>query len=200
MHRAQHTVIAPILFLMLACSLAGCYTLLKHPNVSEGPEETDFGRCTDCHSSYSHATPHNLGYAEPWWDYYELPWWYQSAIVLPDSLAGKTDYRSIIEREPVRSDGSGVGINPPGAVGVPLVPTKEHRAEGESAGEDKTTKKRTGDDLNGDKRSIEDRNATRRRSDDKAADTKSRQSADDKDRSKGSDETKDVNEKKKEKP
>lgn len=200
MHRAQHTVIAPILFLMLACSLAGCYTLLKHPDVAEAPEETDFGRCTECHSSYSHTTPHHPGYAEPWWDYYELPWWYQSAIVISDSLAGETDYRSIMEREPVRSDGSGVGINPPGAGGVPLVPTKEHRAEGESAGEDKTTKKRTGADLNGDKRSIEERSATRRGSEDKAADTKSRQSADEKNSSKSSDETKDTNEKKKEKP
>jgi hypothetical protein len=198
MRRAVHTSIALTLVAVLAGLLGGCYTLLKHPDVSEGPQESDFSRCTDCHSSYFHRSLYDPGYADAWWDYYRLPWWYQSAFAAADSGTGQMHYRSILERELAPGDGGGIGVNPPGATGLPAMPTTKHRADGEAAGA--ATKERAADGAKVDKRSIEQRSTTKERRDEKPADSKTRQSADGQDAKKDSEGTKDTNEQKKEKP
>jgi len=198
MHRAQQSVAAAILLVVLAGSLAGCYTLLKHPDAAEAPEYDDFSRCAECHESYSSVMPFRSAYVGPWWDYYELPWWYQRAIVAADSLGGEVNYRSIMEGEPARATGSGVGVSPLGGAGVPEM----HMERGAGAAvqeEDKAVKKRAGEGPPGDKRSIEERSSTKRGSEDKAAEAKRRQSADETKDTSSSDETKNTNEKK-EKP
>jgi hypothetical protein len=115
----KKSILAPILVVILAGSLAGCYTLLKHPNVAEAPDESDFGSCTDCHDSYFLSTRFEPPYTDAWWMYYELPWWYQHPISLDwgDSTAAP-EYRNIIEGEAVkRPIGSGVGTSLPSTGG-----------------------------------------------------------------------------------
>lgn len=70
-------------------TVAGCYTLLKHPSVAdeERPADTAHAEavtyaddCGSCHASPSYAAVHD--YASPyrssydrWYYYYEYPWW-----------------------------------------------------------------------------------------------------------------------------
>ena len=77
----------PIVFLILlaaALAGAGCYTLLRHPEVSElTSDEGERKACADCHedaefyhdSSYHDSTWYDY-YPAPWAAYYEFPWWY----------------------------------------------------------------------------------------------------------------------------
>jgi len=203
---ANRTLIVPVFAAILVLSLAGCYTLIKHPNVAESPAEADFGRCTDCHDRYFHPGPYDPDYPDPWWMYYELPWWYNEVVVVPemDSL-GSSGHRSIIAREPIKRpiDGSGIGFTAPGGGGTAGAPVMRPLASPDSSiGTGTMIKKHTGSESRGDARSIDERSATKRGSDEKqsgdAKDTKKEQSSDSKDTSKASDNTKESKEKKKE--
>ncbi len=76
----------PIFILLLAAALsgAGCYTLLRHPEVTDlTSDEGDRKACADCHTDaqfYHDATYGDASwygaYPAPWAAYYEYPWWY----------------------------------------------------------------------------------------------------------------------------
>ncbi len=108
---------------VLACSLASCYTLLKHPKTGEPAEDMDFASCTDCHESYPYPGPYDE--IAPW----DLPpWWYPPVVVVRDGPTRRT----VIDREQVeRLDSQGLigrrriepppGVNPgPGAIMPPV--------------------------------------------------------------------------------
>jgi len=89
-------------------SLAGCYTLLKHPRISDEGRAADVDYatpvtyaddCGACHESSSYVAAHGYryGFASPhvssydrWYYYYEYPWWvrYYTPSV-GDSAAGE---------------------------------------------------------------------------------------------------------------
>jgi hypothetical protein len=80
--RLRHPMV--ILTLAAALSGAGCYTMLRHPEVQDlATEEGDRKSCADCHSdaefyhdvTYGDASWYST-YPEPWAAYYEYPWWY----------------------------------------------------------------------------------------------------------------------------
>ncbi len=82
----NHTrIIIATLFVFVAVSLVGCYTVLKHPPADDGSEPNDFSRCSQCHESYYHFSPYEPPYADTWWDYYALPWWYNEIIITSDN-------------------------------------------------------------------------------------------------------------------
>ncbi len=72
-------------------SLAGCYTLLKHPRFSDEERSayeenatavTYADDCGSCHESPSYTAVHGYSYGSPhrssydrWYYYYEYPWW-----------------------------------------------------------------------------------------------------------------------------
>ena len=76
----------PVLLLLLgaAVSGAGCYTLVRHPSVTElTSTEGERKACADCHADaeFYHETAYGDEgwydyYPEPWAGYYEFPWWY----------------------------------------------------------------------------------------------------------------------------
>ncbi|MDD4856541.1 MAG: hypothetical protein PHD74_00390 [Candidatus Krumholzibacteria bacterium] len=200
----KNSLLAPILVVVLAGSLAGCYTLLKHPNVAEAPDESDFGRCTDCHDSYFLSTRYEPPYADDWWMYYELPWWHQHPISVgrPDSSAAP-EYRNILQGEAVkRSIGGGVGTSLPSIGGSTGSDAAQPVGSTNSkTGESTVIKKQTGDSQDN-KRGIEDGNAVKRGSDEKRSDDtkeiKKENPPEKGDSTKASGETKDSKDKKKE--
>jgi hypothetical protein len=200
----KKSILAPILVVILAGSLAGCYTLLKHPNVAEAPDESDFGSCTDCHDSYFLSTRFEPPYTDAWWMYYELPWWYQHPISLDwgDSTAAP-EYRNIIEGEAVkRPIGSGVGTSLPSTGGSTDSGAQQPvGSTGSKTGEGTVIKKQTGDSQDG-KRGVDGGGAVKRGSDDKRSDdtkeVKKDRSSETGDSTKTSGETKDSKDKKKE--
>jgi hypothetical protein len=105
----RRRIVVPIIIL-LSCSLAGCYTLLKHPRTGELAEESDFTRCSDCHASFLYPPPFVPPYG-PW----DLPPWWWGPIVV---VRGEDGNRPIIIREPVKRDDP-PGINPPIGVKPP---------------------------------------------------------------------------------
>lgn len=205
MLQAGSSRIAPILIVILAGSLAGCYTLMKHPTVSEAPDEGDFSRCSDCHDASYNVCPYRPYYPQTWMLYYEIPWWYDQIIISGDDRSAPVERRGIIDKEPVKRaiDGGGIGttISPGGGssggdVKTPIGPTG-------SSGKDGTViKKESGGDASGAKRDIKDATPVKREGDasrtNESKDVKKEQSSDAKDESKGSGETKDSKEKKKE--
>ena len=197
--------IAPILIVILAGSLAGCYTLMKHPTVSEAPREGDFSRCSDCHDASYNVGPYRPYYPDTWMLYYELPWWYDQILVSGDDESAPVERRGIINHEPVKRmiDGGGIGTSISPGGGSSGGDTKTPIGSSGSAGkEGPVIKKDTGGDAAGGKRDIKDGGAVKRDSDASRAndskDVKKEQSSDAKDASKASDETKDSKEKKKE--
>jgi hypothetical protein len=106
-----------VLIVCIAASLAGCYTLLKHPTTDDGYEHGDFSRCAQCHDGYYHISPLEPYYEDAWWDYYILPWWYDEIIVVSDdeeapirrAIHGMRD----IQRDGWTSGGIGVDRSPP---------------------------------------------------------------------------------------
>jgi hypothetical protein len=195
MRHINKTLLAPILVVILAGSLAGCYTLLKHPTVAEAPAEADFNRCADCHDSSYNAGPYDPSYPDPWWMYYELPWWYGHVVFSGGDSLAAPERRGIIIRDPVKRpiSGGGIGVGTlPGTVSPGAGGKTPIGAGGSSTDTSRVIKKKTSDSA-GDKRGIEERNATKREDDGK-------RSGDAKDASKASDETKDSKERKKEQP
>jgi hypothetical protein len=199
MRRAGQQSVAAIAIVMLICSLAGCYTLLKHPDVLQAPEDGDFARCIDCHPSYFHPSLYHSMYVGPWWDYYELPWWYQRSFTVSDSFGGRPDYRGIISREMPPTAGTGIGVNPLG-VGSPLIPVRELQRGRESASDEEVIEKGGADESKRATRSIEKRETAKRKTEDEATKTKNRQPAEDTDASTRSGEPKDASGKKKDTP
>jgi len=72
--------------LPVALLLAGCYTVLRHPQVADRePQEVRNERCVACHSDsdlddieyglHRYGYRHGYGYS-PWERYYYNPWWY----------------------------------------------------------------------------------------------------------------------------
>jgi len=207
MRHMDKTLLAPILVVILAGALTGCYTLLKHPTVAEAPAEADFNRCADCHDSSYNAGPYDPSYPDPWWMYYELPWWYGHVVFSGGDSLAAPERRGIIIRDPVKRpiSGGGIGVGTlPGTVSPDAGGKTPIGAGGSSTDTSGVIKKKTGGDSAGDKRDIEKRNATKREDDAKrsgdAKDAKKDQSSDTKDASKASDETKDSKERKKEQP
>jgi hypothetical protein len=203
MRHTSTTHLAPILVIILAGSLAGCYTLLKHPTAAEAPDETDFSRCADCHDASYYAGPYEPYYPDAWWIYYEFPWWYDQILVSGRDTLAAPDRRGIIERDPVKRPigGGGIGVSaPPGTIS-PGAGVKTPIGAGGSSTQDGTViKKETSGDPKGGKRGIEEGNVIKRDNDahraGDAKDAKKGQSSDAKDGSKSSDETKDSKEKK----
>lgn len=205
MRHAITSRLAPILVVILAASLAGCYTLLKHPTAAEAPDETDFSRCSDCHDSSYHAGPYEPPYhQEPWWIYYEFPWWYDEVLVSGRDSLSPPDRRGIIDRGGIITrpiGGGGIGVSaPPGTVSPGAGVKTPIGAGGSSTGDGTILKKGTGDDSPGGKRGIGEGTVIKRDNDAGRAsdskDAKKDQSSDAKDGSKASDEAKDSKEKK----
>jgi hypothetical protein len=83
----KRTRFLPVLITGVALTATpACYTLLKHPKVKRVVyEDVDDNRCSTCHSEQEvwgfHHPPNRTypdsGY-DAWWNYYEVPWWYNS--------------------------------------------------------------------------------------------------------------------------
>jgi hypothetical protein len=200
MRLQNQRLFAPILVIILAASLAGCYTLLKHPTIAEAPEEeAGFRRCMDCHDGYAYGDRYDQWYPPPWW----LD---PASVVIDRDSASALPYRGIINHEPVKRPigGSGIGTTNPASGSGALVPSAKGPAgQGQSqTGDGAVIKKHTVDDSQKDKRAIEERSTTKRGGDENrsndAKDAKKDQSSDANDATKASDATKDTKEKKKE--
>lgn len=105
------------LLVCIAVSLAGCYTVLKHPPADDGSEQTDFSRCSQCHESYYHFSPYEPLYSDVWWDYYALPWWYDEIIVTSGDEEVQVR-RGIHEMKNMDRDEMN-GLNPVGVKRIP---------------------------------------------------------------------------------
>jgi len=87
-----------VLVAVLVCAgLAGCYTMLSHPNV--GMETAVHGegrRCSDCHTGadyYANSYPYYYDsyWRYPrWWSYYCSPWWWYNQDGNYDNGGGGT--------------------------------------------------------------------------------------------------------------
>jgi hypothetical protein len=125
--------IVVLIIILISCSLAGCYTLLKHPKTGELAEESDFTRCSDCHASFLYPPPFMPPY-DPW---DPPPWWWGPVVV----VGGEGGSRPIILREPVKGDDQ-PGITPPIGVSPPHVKQPvEPPAAPPTGGEGETIKK-----------------------------------------------------------
>ena len=138
-----HNRIVTAVIVILSISISGCYTIIRHPGVSEEPETGDFSSCQQCHEYYHHPGPYDAYYANPWWDYYTVPWWYSGAVVVEEEEAS-ADGRLIFERR-LRYhdyDGGGVGINP-GMPGGAVSGSGVKTDLGDDSGSDTGTKEKT---------------------------------------------------------
>ena len=132
----------PLLIVCAAVSLAGCYTLLKHPTTDDGYAHDDFSRCADCHDGYHHFNQYEPLYPDLWWDYYALPWWYDEVMVYEDE--GEMPVRRAIHDMNLKLRDGELERSPMGIKRVPPVTgVKEKRESGEAIEEsgDKETKK-----------------------------------------------------------
>lgn len=63
-----------------AVTLAGCYTMLTHPQaeLTAGGHGEDYGDCASCHATGFEKPVYSdpyLHYSDVWWSYYGCPWW-----------------------------------------------------------------------------------------------------------------------------
>jgi len=69
---------AVIIITVISMTLTGCYTLLKHPRITESDDYTEYSNCAQCHGQFIHPSPFDrYYYAGIWSDYYYFPWWYE---------------------------------------------------------------------------------------------------------------------------
>ena len=83
--RKFFTLLIPLCIAIL--TLAGCYTILKHPEVQENYTSTDYQHdCVRCHADYQEY-PYGYfygDYPDYWWSaprwghYYAYPWWWDN--------------------------------------------------------------------------------------------------------------------------
>ena len=67
-----------IVITVISVTLTGCYTLLKHPRVTDYSDDTEYANCAQCHGQFIHPSPFDrYYYAGIWSDYYYFPWWYE---------------------------------------------------------------------------------------------------------------------------
>ena len=77
-------IFIPVLFFAAVTAGAGCYTVLRHPVVSDLTEEAGGSKaCSDCHADadlyhdvYTYDANWYHYYPAPWSAYYVAPWWY----------------------------------------------------------------------------------------------------------------------------
>jgi hypothetical protein len=76
------TVMWSVLVGAIGLFVAGCYTVLVHPEVDNTAADNSTRMCSDCHSSadyyYWHSPYENSWYSHSryWNSYYYDPWWY----------------------------------------------------------------------------------------------------------------------------
>jgi hypothetical protein len=103
---------------------SSCYTLLKHPPLSDVHDEQEsLGQCANCHSEediwyYHHPSTRHFyidsGYPS-WYYYYDLPWWYDAYWPYTDENLPET---VPIYRRSLRSTGD----KQEGLIGPPIQP------------------------------------------------------------------------------
>ncbi|MCK4237456.1 MAG: hypothetical protein KAX38_10085, partial [Candidatus Krumholzibacteria bacterium] len=117
MNATRNNSTITLIIVLLAISISGCYTLLRHPPAADLPEKMNFNRCYECHTAYHHPGPFDPFYSDPWWDYYTLPWWYDDIIVITDE--GEVPGKRLIHERNVKYHDGGLGIGPPAIVQTP---------------------------------------------------------------------------------
>ncbi len=95
------TLLIPLSIILL--SAAGCYTILKHPDVNENYTSTDYQQdCVSCHQDY-HSYPYGYFYGtypDYWWSspryghYYAYPWWWDYYWYDSGNRSGQGDNNS----------------------------------------------------------------------------------------------------------
>jgi hypothetical protein len=129
---------------IIAASVSGCYTILRHPEATDDPDTDDFSRCSACHEYYHHPGPYDAVYGDPWLDYYMIPWWYDDVDVDMVTEEGEAPARRFIYEGRTRYDDSDLGINPTYPSIAPQVrdgKTETDRSAGE--GEVKTKERKS---------------------------------------------------------
>lgn len=156
--------LAALIIALLSCSLAGCYTLLKHPKTGDVADDMDFASCTDCHESYFYPGPYDpIG---PW---QPPPWWYPPVVIVNEG--GKQ--RTIIDRDRVeKSDDNGLigrrpiepppGITPGPGTSPPPVGGVEQPGSQPSTGGQPAVIKREAQGNDSGARPIEDKKVEKR--------------------------------------
>ena len=77
--------------------IAGCYTVLVHPQVEMAGEDNSPRMCSDCHSSADYYYWHYpyqynwYGNSRHWNGYYNNPWWYDNYWYWHDDGKGETN-------------------------------------------------------------------------------------------------------------
>ena len=143
---------AALLLLPAALLLGGCYTVLKHPEVSDSELNTEpravgyANRCSSCHSDPEldaiEYRAHRGYYPDPAWAaWYWNPWWYDNYPHDPGGGGGgvsapvgerREHGEGLDNRRP--AVGPGVRVVPPGSVTEPAPPPKKDNSSG---GDDK---------------------------------------------------------------
>ena len=158
--------LAALVIALLACSLAGCYTLLKHPKTGDVAEDMDFASCTDCHESYPYPGPYQPVMGGP----IQSPWWYPPVVVdekhrtiIDRQKVEKSDDNGLTGRRPFgpppgTTPGPGISAPPVGGVAQPATPPAsgaepaiiKRQAQGTESGtrpiEDKKVEKKSNQD------------------------------------------------------
>ena len=119
-------IVVPVIVLV-SCSLAGCYTILKHPKTGELAEESDFTRCSDCHQT----PPYPPFPPDP---RYPPPWWYGPVVVDSQRPIHQRELERPGDWDPIKKP---PGIKPPpGVRPIEPPPTPPTGGDGGSAAKD----------------------------------------------------------------
>ncbi|UCF06199.1 MAG: hypothetical protein JSV33_04000 [bacterium] len=158
-----------LVIVIVTVSVSGCYTILRHPDVTDEPDTQDFSRCSACHEYYHHPGPYDAVYGDPWLDYYMIPWWYDDVEMVTEE--GEAPVRRFIYEGRTRFHDSGLGINPTfPSITPPVRDDKVETDQGTDEGGEVKTKERK--EKRASERSIDRGRRTRKRRD---SDTKRRE-------------------------
>jgi|GEM_PF-2648366 len=129
---------------LLSISISGCYTLLKHPGISDDIQTADFNNCSDCHEGHPYIGPYDPVYTGTWRDYYVVPWWHRGVFttdvdqLYEESLVNEREIDDRQIREGSSDIKSGRAAPSPGAKREESVrPSERSSEEGTTAKKDK---------------------------------------------------------------
>ncbi|OQX85807.1 MAG: hypothetical protein B6D63_01475 [Candidatus Latescibacteria bacterium 4484_7] len=120
--------------IVLLVATSGCYTLLKHPDISNvkdysAYDDGNYHNCARCHGGYIQPSPYDTYYhSDPWIDYYYFPWWYDDLWYMDYGDEATAKKREISEKRLIRSK-------------LPLIPPEQLGTKRARAGTSKSLEK-----------------------------------------------------------
>jgi hypothetical protein len=147
-----------VLILALLFTIPACYTILKHPLViEEDYTRAETQRCSDCHVDsdlwgFHHPRqPYYPGYGrrDPWYNYYDVPWWYDSYWFYdgsddPDTVPlPRRSLRPGDDKDPASGGYGGSIAPPPGTKSNIKTKVKTKDDSNDDTGKTSTDQKRT---------------------------------------------------------